>query len=232
MRRMVLIALSLMVGLVGSTSAALAGDHTKEANVTLYVNGALPGTAVVEVFEGDDIDLSAVTVKQGSSMADSWTGTGVTQVGTTTLNTATGSYESAAVLDTSEAGEYEIEYSAIMAAGKSGVQFVGGKKTTVTVVESSVTVKKITVRVLSVTARTASGTGAVTGYNATADGVAEFSDGSTVQIDEFSFNYNKWENDAKVEVTVVVNGEELTFDLEIPFVDASEEVVFDDPVAN
>jgi len=234
MKKALRVLLALCVGLVACTGTAFAAPvpQQKAASVALYVNGVEDVTEIT-VDQGDVVDLAALTLKQGSSMTDQWTG--VTESDVTVLNTATGYYEAAAKLDTTglAAGDYEVEYSIIMAAGKSHVTFEGSKKTSMTVVESAVTVKKITIRVLTNEARYSSGSKPqITGYECTADGVAELSDGTEILIDEFRVNFNKFQDATEIEVTVMVNGMELTFDLDLPFTEAGEEVVFVDPVVS
>lgn len=224
------ICIALMV-FASLATPAFATTAPKAATVALYVNGELE-PAEVTAYQGDVIDLSAVTLKQGSSITDEWTG--VTSSSATVLNTATGNYEAAATLDTAglSAGDHEVTYSVVMAAGKSQVTFVGGKKTTVNVVESTIAVKRITVRILSVTERYSQGSKpALTGYEAEATAQALLSDGTVVNIGDVDFNYNKFADDAAVTVNVEVDGEIQTFVLDVPFVtETPTDVVFNDPV--
>lgn len=225
------ISLLVMIFMFGLAANSFAGTATKSANVSLWINGTevTDESAVVEVDKGDTVNLSAITAKQGSSYTDDWKVNGSANTYSTTLNTSTGNYESATALNTATAGEFEIEYSIVMLAGKSSVTFAGGKKTNVTVVESTVSVKKITIKVKSVEARYASGNGNLNGYEATADGTIELTDGNTDDIDDFSFNYNKFANDKNIEIKVIIDGVTSTYELEIPFVAPGTELVFDDP---
>lgn len=231
---MKILKMSLLIALFvfGITASAFASSAPKSANVSLFVNGSevVNESAVIEVDEGDTVNLSAVTVKQGSSFEDDWEINGSSVSHTTSLNTSTGNYESGTSLNTSAAGEFDIEYSIVMLAGKSSVTFVGGKKTTVTVVEPTVSVKKITIKVKSVEARYASGSGNLTGYEATADATIELSDGTTDVIEDIEFNYNKHMNDAEVQLEITVDGTAKTFVLEVPFVAPDSDVVFNDPL--
>lgn len=232
MRKLV-IGLFVMVLMFGLTTNALANTTPKSANVSLLVNGAevTDESAVLEVNQGDLVNFAANTVKQGSSYDDNWKVNGVDLAHSTALNTLTSNYESSASLDTSSAGEFEIEYSIVMLAGKSSVTFVGGKKTNVTVVEPTVSVKKITIKVKTVVPRLSSGSRpAVTGFDAIADANVVFSDGSTDVIEDINIDYNKFSKDSTVTLQVVVGGETSTFELDVPFVAPGTEVVFNDPI--
>lgn len=229
MKRSVLTAalVAVMLFAVGAPAVATT-PKDKAATVALYVNG-VEDVAEVTVEQGAEVDFKAVTLKQGSSMTDEWKGAVSTP---TVLNTETGNYEAAATLDTTgmSVGEHEVEYSIVMAAGKSQVTFSGNKKTSVVVVDTQVSVKKIKITVIEATTKN----GKNFQYTATAE--AELSDGTSLALENIEFTYNT--TSAKTSEVVPVNVDldgdgttDLTFELEIEVpVTVGDEIVFNDPL--
>lgn len=186
----------VLVFVLTMSIGAFAAPAPKTAPVSLTASA-------LTVKVGETVSLEAVTLKQGSDFTDSWTGA---TKGITVLNTATGYYVSKASFSAAVPGTYTIKYDIIMTAGKSNVSFVGTANVTITVINPA-TIVGAAIKNVKAKANI-NPNGKITGYDATGDVYAVWSDGRETfyGVKEFSFSANQ--DIRNIEVTI--NGTEYT----------------------
>ncbi len=172
----------------------MAAPLPKEAKMSLE-------TSALQVRVGETVTLTATTLKEGSSYIDSWDGA----VKVSTILNNEGNYISSATFSATAPGAYTITYNIKMTAGRSGVTFEGNKTVTITVVNPAVIVGAKVDNVLAIPVTNPKGN--ITGYDATGDLYAVYSDNTEEYIDTISFHFSSTQTTRNISVEI----EEVTY---------------------
>jgi hypothetical protein len=185
--------ISLFVLTLSMSTIVLAAPAPKTAIVSLSTT-----STTIEV--GQTATLTASSLKQGSSYTDSWNGA---VKNNTILDEATGNYVSTATFSASKPGTYTVTYAVTMGAGKSGVTFIGTQSTTITVI-SPAKIVGVVVKNVSTTPNynESDKNPNLTGYDATGDVYAVWSNGSETPYGTTTFKFSPNQVSRNIDVEV------------------------------
>jgi len=203
-----LIVTALLILSMGSV--AMAVPHPKAVDVSLAVPNSksvdvsLAASSVI-VKAGEAVQLTAVTVKQGSAFTDNWTGAAKSS----TVISENGTCVSSAEFMASAPGTHVVTYDIVMDAGSSGVNFEGTGSITITVVEP-ITVQTVEVRNITSVPKTDL-LGNISGYSAIGDIYLIWSDGTATNYGKLFFNFSATQVTRSLCVTVYADGQAYSY---------------------
>ena len=174
--------------------AVLAETLSKEAEVSISNI-----TDIINV--GETIELSAVTVKQGSYYEDKWNGATAVD---TVFNEDTDEYISKAVFYADKPGTYVINYEIKMSAGNSSRSFTGTVEKTIKVI-NCMTVQGADIRNIVFNEVTDTD-GNISGYSVNGITYILWRDGSATPYGSISFFMRADEISRDVRVSFTVDG--------------------------
>ncbi|KUO49628.1 MAG: hypothetical protein APF76_00150 [Desulfitibacter sp. BRH_c19] len=196
MRKIVTILIITLV--LSFPTTAFAETPSKEAEVSV---SNIPD--IINV--GESIELSAVTVKQGSSYEEKWNG--ATAEGTV-FDENTNEYISKAVFYAEKPGTYVINYQIKMRAGNSNSYFTGTVEKTIKVI-NSVSVKGAAIR--NLVFNETDSDGSISGYSVQGRTYILWSDGSATPYGSIFFFMRADEISKDIRVSFTVESKEYSY---------------------